>query len=178
MRRLSSTVVVVAGERAPEVIAGLDGLPNVRAIARGERAPADLTEVVARSSATYVVHDADPLRDLGDAWVGYFDQTAPVGGLEVAIEAALADLRAERVLLPDYYVLLDPDELPETQRHWWLGVLAGAAPARVVPAPSVPAAVADALRGLGAGRWWPTALDDWLRGLPRVVPDQAGLTPT
>ncbi|XVQ10205.1 hypothetical protein ACQP1W_48140 [Spirillospora sp. CA-255316] len=177
MRRVSSTVVVVAGAGAEQVVAGLGGLHNVRAVVSGERGPAGVTESVAHSSATYVVHDGDPLAEVGDAWVEYFDQAAAPGGLEVAIEAALAGLRSQRTVLPDYYVVLDPEEMPETRRHWWLGVLAGAAPARVVPAPASPAAVRDVLSHLTAGRWWPDDLDGWLRGLPRVVPDQAGVRP-
>src|SRR5262245_12923753 len=107
MRRLSSTVVVVAGEQAGKVISGLDDLHNVRAVTRDERSPAEIGDVVTRSRATYVVHDADPLGAVGDAWVGLFDGTVPVGGLEVATEEALGALRTERVVLPDYYIVLD-----------------------------------------------------------------------
>ncbi|MEN3538752.1 hypothetical protein AAH991_26820 [Microbispora sp. ZYX-F-249] len=175
MRRPSSTVVVVAGDRAAEVTTALDGLHNVRAIPRGQRTPAEMTDVVTRATATYVLHDADPLAEVGDAWTGFFDGTTPVGGLEVAIETTLGALRAERLVLPDYYVVLDPDGLTPTRRHWWLGVLAGAAPARVVPSPASAGAVKETLRTLSAGRWWPSDLDGWLRGLPRQVPDRVGL---
>ncbi|MEV5500785.1 hypothetical protein AB0M50_35860 [Nonomuraea fuscirosea] len=175
MRRLTSTVVVVAGDGAGDVVAGLDGLHNVRAIPRGERGPAEVTELAGRSAATYVVHDADPLAGVAAAWTGFFDGTEPVGGLEVAIEAALGELRADRLTLPDYYLVLDPDGMPETWRHWWLGVLAGAAPVRVVPVPASSSAVAQELGRLMAGRWWPADLETWLRALPRVLPDRAGL---
>lgn len=171
-------MVVVAGERAGTVVSGLDGLHNVRAITRGERSSAEVADVVSRSIATYVVHDADPLGTVGDAWAGLFDGTAPVGGLEVAIEAALAALRSDRLVLPDYYIVLDPDDMPVTRRHWWLGVLAGSAPARVVPAQASLAAVTDVLGRLSSGRWWPKDLEAWLRALPRTVPDQAGLPST
>jgi hypothetical protein len=175
MRRLSSTVVVVAGERSGKVVSGLDGLRNVRAITRDGRSPADVDRAVNQAVATYVVHDADPLGAVGDAWAGLFDGTAPVGALEVATETALAGLRSERLVLPDYYVVLDPDAMPVTQRHWWLGVLAGAAPARVVPAGASASAVTEVLGSLAPGRWWPADLESWLRELPRVVPDRAGL---
>jgi hypothetical protein len=178
MRRLSSTVVVVAGERAGTVVSGLDGLHNVRAISRGERSPGEIADVVNRTLATYVVHDADPLGAVGDAWTGLFDGAVPVGGLEVAIEAALAALRSDRLVLPDYYIVLDPDDLPVTRRHWWLGVLAGAAPTRVVPARASVPAVTEELGRLASGRWWPADLESWLRGLPKTVPDQAGLPST
>nr|BFE30706.1 hypothetical protein GCM10010200_029570 [Actinomadura rugatobispora] len=170
-------MVAVAGAGAERVVAGLGGLHNVRAVVAGERGAAGVTEQVAHSSATYVVHDGDPLAAVGDAWVEYFDQAAAPGGLEVAIEAALAELRSQRAVLPDYYVVLDPEEMPETRRHWWLGVLAGAAPARVVPAHATAAAVRDVLSHLTAGRWWPDDLDGWLRALPTVVPDQVGVRP-
>ncbi|WP_188192136.1 hypothetical protein [Nonomuraea sp. SYSU D8015] len=175
MRRLTSTVIVVAGHGAGDVVAGLDGLHNVRAIPRGERRPAEVMEITARSAATYVVHDADPLADVAAAWTAFFDGTAPVGTLEVAVEAALGELRADRLVLPDYYLVLDPDGMTETWRHWWLGVLAGAAPVRVVPMQASAAAIAEELGRLAAGRWWPADLEAWLRGLPRVVPDRAGL---
>ncbi|WP_204076532.1 hypothetical protein [Planotetraspora phitsanulokensis] len=175
MRRLSSTVVVVAGDHAADVVSALDGLHNVRAITRGERPAADVTETVTRARATYVVHDADPLADVGAAWADFFDGAAPTGGLEIAIEAALAGLRGDRLILPDYYVVLDPDDLPATRRHWWLGVLAGAAPTRVVPAPASAAVVGELLGHLAPGRWWPDDLDGWLRGLPQAVPDRVGL---
>ncbi|MBA9004792.1 MULTISPECIES: hypothetical protein [Thermomonospora] len=175
MRRLSSTVVVIAGEGAKDVISGLDGLHNVRALARGERTPAEFTDHITRTTATYVVHDADPLADVGEAWADFFDGAGVTGTLETVIEQTLADLRAERLLLPDYYVVLDPENMPPTRRHWWLGVLAGAAPARVVPAHASIAQVAGTLAHLSAGRWWPADLEGWLRALPRVVPDRAGL---
>ncbi|GLZ12745.1 hypothetical protein Acsp04_29800 [Actinomadura sp. NBRC 104425] len=175
MRRSSSTVVVVAGEEAGRVVAGLGGLSNVRAVTRGDRDPEEFADLVRRGETTYVVHDADPLAEVGDAWVEFFDGVSATGRLEVAIEEALGALRAGRAELPDYYVVLDPEDMPATRRHWWLGVLAGAAPSRVVPAPASAARVADALGHLAAGRWWPEDVAAWLRGLPRVVPDRAGL---
>ncbi|GAA4608021.1 hypothetical protein GCM10023195_31020 [Actinoallomurus liliacearum] len=175
MRRTSSTVVVVAGEGADKVVSGLAGLHNVRALVSGDRTPAEVSRAIAGAGTTYVVHDADPLGEVRDAWVGFFDQAAPHGGLEVAIESALGGLAAERLLLPDYYVVLAPEGMSPTRRHWWLGVLAGAAPSRVVPADASVAAVSDALAHLAAGRWWPADLPGWLRGLPKVVPDRAGL---
>jgi hypothetical protein len=175
VRRVNSTLVVVAGDGADRVVAGLDGLHNVRAVVTGDRTPAEVTEVAARARATYVVYDADPLAQVRDAWVAYFDETAPVGGLEVAIEGTIRGLRMESALLPDYYIVLDPQDMPATRRHWWLGVLAGAAPSRVVPAPATADSVRAALASLAAGRWWPEPVDTWLRELPRVVPDQVGV---
>ncbi|MDQ0381643.1 hypothetical protein [Amycolatopsis thermophila] len=170
MARPNSTVVVLAGPGADEVLAGLDGLANVRVTRSGE--PAGL---VGQSHAAYVVHDRDPLAAVAAAWAGFFDRQAEPGALEVAIEAAVADLRRGTTLLPDYYLVLDPESLPETGKHWWLGVLAGAAPSRVVPVAPDVAAVREALSRLPSGRWWPDDVPAWLRGLVRVVPDQAGL---
>jgi hypothetical protein len=172
---VNSTLVVVAGEGADRVVAGLEGLHNVRAVVAGDRPAAAVTEAVARGSVTYVVHDADPLAEVRDAWIDYFDESAPVGGLEVAIENTIRSLRTEAALLPDYYIVLDPQDMPATRRHWWLGVLAGTAPSRVVPAPASTDAVRTSLASLVAGRWWPEPPDKWLRELPRVVPDQVGL---
>ncbi|GHE81545.1 hypothetical protein GCM10017786_10020 [Amycolatopsis deserti] len=170
MARPNSTVVVLAGSGSAQILAGLDGLANVRVASSGE--PAAL---VGQTHAAYVVHDRDPLAGVADAWAGFFDRQAPPGTLEVAIEAAVADLRRGATLLPDYYLVLDPESLPATGKHWWLGVLAGAAPSRVVPAAPTVSAVREALSRLPAGRWWPDDVETWLRDLVRVVPDQVGL---
>jgi hypothetical protein len=172
---LNSTLVVIAGDGADRVIGGLEGLHNVRTVVAGDRPATAVTEIVTRASATYVVHDSDPLAQVRDAWVDYFDEAAPVGGLEVAIEGTIRTLRAETAVLPDYYIVLEPQDMPPTRRHWWLGVLAGTAPTRVVPAPATADAVRTSLANLVAGRWWPEPADGWLRELPRVVPDRAGI---
>ncbi|NKQ53611.1 hypothetical protein HFP15_12055 [Amycolatopsis sp. K13G38] len=171
MPRPSSTVVVVAGAGAAEILPRLDGLANVRAAAVEKSA----SELVAQAHAAYVVHDADPLADLATAWTDYFDGAATPGTLEVAVESTLAALRSGAALLPDYYVVLDPESLPPTRKHWWLGVLAGVSPSRVVPCAATAGAVAGALSRLPSGRWWPDPPDEWLRGLPRAVPDRVGL---
>ncbi|PRX97806.1 hypothetical protein [Allonocardiopsis opalescens] len=174
MRRPNSTLIVVAGEAAERVVAGLGELPNVRAVT-GERTRDELPRAIASAASTYVVHAADPLAGVRDAWVGFFDGTGAHGRLEAEIELAAGSLGSGAELLPDYYVVLDPEALPATPKHWWLGVLAGAAPARVVPAAASAGAVRDALARLPAGRWWPADPAAWLRELPRTVPDQAGL---
>ncbi|TMR24973.1 hypothetical protein ETD86_02320 [Nonomuraea turkmeniaca] len=65
--------------------------------------------------------------------------------------------------------------MTETWRHWWLGVLAGAAPVRAVPAHASAGAGAEQPRRPAAGRRWPADLEPRLRGLPRMVPDRADL---
>ncbi|PZF79289.1 hypothetical protein [Jiangella anatolica] len=177
MVRPNSTVVAIVGDAAGRMVAGLDGLANVRAVSRapGDDAERRVRAAVAQSHAAYVVHDLDPLADVGAAWTGFFDGVAPAGTLEVAVEAALHTLRAETIALPDYYVVLDPEALPQTRRHWWFGVLAGVSPNRVVPSAADVGAVREVIGTLRSGRWWPDPPDEWLRGLGRVVPDRAVL---
>ena len=66
--------------------------------------------------------------------------------------------------------MLDAETWGATRRHWYLGVLHHAAPARVLPVPHADAAVATMSR-LTAGRWWPD-LDELLDDIDRVVPDK------
>jgi hypothetical protein len=166
-------VVIIAGTDAEKILPRLDGLANVRAAAVKDEDSA--RALVAQSHAAYVVHDADPLAGLATAWTGFFDRTDTPGTLEVAVETTLAALHRGSVQLPDYYLVLDPESLPETRKHWWLGVLAGASPSRVIPAKPSAAAVADVLSRLPSGRWWPDPPDEWLRGLGRAVPDRVGV---
>lgn len=166
-------MVIVAGTDAEHVVPRLDGLANVRAATVKDEDSA--RELVAQSHTAYVVHDGDPLADLAAAWTGFFESTDTPGTLEVAVEATLAGLRRGSMQLPDYYVVLDPESLPETRKHWWLGVLAGVSPSRVIPAKASAAAVADVLSRLPSGRWWPDPPDEWLRGLGRAVPDRVGV---
>jgi len=123
-----------------------------------------------RTARTYFVHDADPLAEVADAWTDFFDGSAPHGSIEVARESVLARWRAGSVELPDYYLLDAPDELTPTMRHWYLGVLAGAALTRVV-ALEPDRSIGDHLGSLPAGRWWPP-LDQLLEGIEHVVPDR------
>lgn len=166
-------MVIVAGADAEKILPRLDGLANVRAATVPDEASA--RELVAQSHAAYVAHDADPLAGVATAWTGFFDRTDTAGTLEVAVETTLAALRRGSVQLPDYYVVLEPESLPETRKHWWLGVLAGVSPSRVLPARASAGAVADVLSRLPSGRWWPDPPDEWLRGLGRAVPDRVGV---
>lgn len=165
MARPTSTTVVIAGERAEPVLERLGSFANVDVV--------DAASDAVGSHAVYVLHHDDPLADVGATWARFFDGEEPVGGLEVAVEQALAALR-RGATLPDYYLVLDPDTLAATARHWWFGVLATAAPSRVVPVPGEVAAIGTALTRLPSGRWWPDPPDEWLRGLPRAVPDRVG----
>jgi len=174
-QRTSTTVVVVVGDRAPECVRLLGEAANVVPVSVDagdtalDRAVATWAEAV-RAHTPYLVHDADPLAAVADAWVRHFDEQGPIGELEVAVAETLARWRVGSIELPDYYLVLDAEAWPATRRHWYLGVLHRAAPARVVPVPD-PDAAARTLPRLGAGAWWPD-LDVLLGGIERVVPDQ------
>jgi hypothetical protein len=174
--RVNTTVVTVV---APADAAPLEGLRtgNVRIVRpASDASPLDramtASRLVSARSAPYVLHDADPLAWVADAWTDRFDGRGVVGDLEVAVSETLARWRAGSLELPDYYLLVDPEGLEPTRRHWYMGVLGSAAPARVVPArPAV--SVIDQLGTLPPGPWWPD-LDRLLVDLDRVVPDQVG----
>ncbi|HZD64603.1 MAG TPA: hypothetical protein VE152_00735 [Acidimicrobiales bacterium] len=178
MQRVSTTVVAVIGG-SPAALDALGGAANVAVAAT----PPDLVGMEGavwawrRATATsraYFVHDADPLGRVADTWVRRFDQEEPPGALEVAVTEALRRWRAGDVELPDYYLLVDPEPWPGTWRHWFLGVLAGAAPARVVVVPDA-RDLAGPLTRLATGPWWP-GLDRLLAGIDQVVPDREGPT--
>jgi hypothetical protein len=58
----------------------------------------------------------------------------------------LARWRVGSIELPDYYLALDAESWTATRRHWFLGVLHTAAPARVVPDQLVPGSALPATR--------------------------------
>jgi hypothetical protein len=175
MERASTTVIAVVGGDADQV-ARLQGAANVRTVQTEpdasllDRAVAAWAQV-ARTRAPYTVHDADPLAAVADAWIRRFDGLAPAGELEVAVAETVARWRARSIELPDYYLVVDPEDWDGTRRHWYLGYLAGAAPTRVVAGGGD---LLGTIGRLGTGRWWPD-LDRLLEGIDRVVPDRAGL---
>jgi hypothetical protein len=169
--RPNSTVVVLVGAVTDAILRELDELPNVRAAAMRSGAREFERDFVTRAHTAYVVHDRDPLDALKDAWVGFFDDTVPVGTLEVAIEDTRAALGRGESVLPDYYLVLQPESLPTTTTHWWFGALASVSPSRVVPCPASAAGVAHALGRLPPGQWWPDPAVEWLGSLGRFVPD-------
>jgi hypothetical protein len=174
-QRTGTTVVAVVGEGANECVRRLGEAVNVVPVSVEpddsalDRAVATWAEAT-RAHTPYFVHDADPLAAVADAWVRHFDERGPIGELEVAVAETLARWRVGSIELPDYYLVLDAESWGATRRHWYLGVLHRAAPARVVPVPD-PDAAARTLPRLGAGAWWPD-LDDLLGGIEQVVPDQ------
>jgi hypothetical protein len=179
MQRISTTVVALIGPDASRRTREVGEATNVRAaVPDGER-PLDRAAAAWASavstSRTYFVHDADPLRAVVTEWAALYDGTGQRGDLETTIADAVARWRGRTIELPDYYLVLDAESLPDTIRHWYLGVLRRAAPARVVPVDA--AAVERTLTHLPAGRWWPD-LPDLLDGIDQVVPDAVPPAPT
>jgi hypothetical protein len=119
---------------------------------------------------TYVVHDDDPLGAVAAAWTRLFEESGPIGELEVAVTGTVAQWRARSIELPDYYVVVAVDALTATARHWYFGVLHAAAPTRVVPVDPSASAVLTALESLAPGPWWPP-LDRLLDGIERRAPE-------
>ncbi len=188
MRRLSTTVLTVVGDEAAACLRWFAGAANVSVIDHEpdeERSdPLDRAQRVwgrtVRSNARFTLHDADPLRKVGRAWIDRFDGATGAedrGRLEVAVAEVVARWRADAVGLPDYYLVLDPEGLDEASTHWYLGVLHRAAPHRVVPVAADGPAVAAAVGRLGAGRWWPE-LPTLLADLDRELPDRPMLAAT
>lgn len=176
MQRVPTTVVAVIGTAAGERARAVGEATNVLAVVPEEgpaleRAGQAWREAM-RTSRTYLVHDADPLAAVAAAWVAQWDGGGQRGALEVAVAEVTARWRSRVVELPDYYLVLDPEQLSPTARHWYLGVLRGVAPSRVVPLPDTATALERALTRLPSGRWWPD-LPDLLDGVDRVVPDHA-----
>lgn len=171
----NSTVIALVGSFEVDVFPELDRSSNVRASAIERDAGGTARVLVARSHALYVVHDEDPLAELGAAWVAFFDESAPAGRLEVAMEDTVGAFLRGDAALPDYYLVLAPDALPVTVRNWWFGALAGVAPSRVVPSGPSAAEVQSAIDRLPTGRWWPEPVIPWIRSLARTVPDDRTL---
>ncbi|QAY71973.1 hypothetical protein ET445_00130 [Agromyces protaetiae] len=190
MEPSTSTTLVVVGEEAPTAIRSLHRYANVRAASfhdpAGAQEPADASRRplpsdadVARWSAgattPYLVHDHDPLAHVASAWVEFFDEQATLEVLELEIARAVEAAGRRLIAVPDYYVVIHPEALPPTWRHWWLGVVAGASPSRVIPWDDADdGSLARLLRRLPTGRAWPE-VEEWLPGVPMQVPDRAGL---
>jgi hypothetical protein len=176
MQRISTTVIAIVGEPARACAQALDRAANIRVELPDPSAPPLDRAVTAWQAATstqapYLVHDADPLTLVADAWVRRFDQQGPAGELELAVGDTLTRWRARTIELPDYYLLLDPASWDPTRRHWYLGLLHRAAPARVVPADTATDQLQSRIATLASGRWWPD-LDQLLADIDRLVPDQ------
>lgn len=181
----AGTVVAVVGERADEALTAIERMPGVEALAIGDLDPAVGVGRVRASAAPWVVHDADPLAHVAASWIELFDERATLGALEAEVDDALDRFATGRAIMPDYYIVIDPDRTATRWRHWWCGALGRHAPRRIVPASATSGAgsaaggdpgqaLRRALRSLPASRPWPDP-DAWLPDLPFAIPDRIGL---
>ncbi|MFT4051158.1 MAG: hypothetical protein QM677_02775 [Microbacterium sp.] len=174
----AGTIVAVVGEASDEALAALDALPGVEALSLSECEPALATRRIARTGTPWVAHDADPLGHVAAAWVELYEERSTLGALEAEVDNALELFESGAALMPDYYIVLDPQDAPDTWRHWWCGALGRHSPRRVLPVSGPSAARAAALRNLltrlPPSRPWPHPAS-WLPELPYAVPDRVGL---
>ncbi|WP_243074246.1 hypothetical protein [Microbacterium sp. SS28] len=169
-----STVVALVGSESDALLAGLHGLPALAALSLHGAEPAEATRALATASTPYVVHDADPLEHVAAAWVELFGEQSTLGTLEVEVDMVLAQFDAGVVVMPDYYIVLGPDAIDGTWRHWWLGALAHRAPSRVLPVEASASALRARLRALPTSRPWPEPAE-WLPRVHFDIPDRVGL---
>lgn len=174
MQRVATTVIALIGPRAADHARAVGEAANVAAVVPPDGEPLDRAgqawRHATRTSRTYLLHDADPLASVGEAWVGQWDGDGHRGAVDVAVAEVTSRWRARSLELPDYYLVLDAEDLSPTWRHWYLGVVRDAAPVRVVPVADTASAVERALVRLRAGRWWPE-LPELLERIDQVVPD-------
>jgi hypothetical protein len=173
---VNTTVIAVVGPDGTSPLEGVQAT-NVRVLRTDPDASALDRAVTAweqarRTAAPYLLHDADPLAWVADAWTRRFEGSGVPGDLEVAVAETSTRWRTRSLDLPDYYLVADPESFSATLRHWYFGVLGSAAPTRVV-ALSPSGRVVDDLPSLRTGPWWP-ALDRILADVDRLVPDQVG----
>lgn len=178
MAHTTGTIVAVVGSASDEALASLDGLLGVETLSLRETDPGLAARRIAAAGTPWVVHDADPLEHVAAAWVELYEERSTLGALEVEVETALAQFEAGAALMPDYYIVLEPEDAPGTWRHWWCGALGHRAPRRVLPSPA-PATPGDAgirrlLTALPASPPWPHPAS-WLPGLAFDIPDRVGL---
>lgn len=173
--RLTTTVLAVVGPKAAACVTSLEAARNVTTLlTSSEDDPVQQTmkawRQAARSRSLYTVHNADPLQPVVDSWSALFDG-GPRGDLEVAVAETLARERSGAIGLPDFYLVVDPENFAGRKRDWYLGVLHRAAPHRVVPVAPEGELVRAALASLPHGKWWPE-VNDLLEGLDLTLPDQ------
>jgi hypothetical protein len=174
MEAPASTTLVVVGDEATSAIHALEGFANVRALAFDGIPDDEVARWSATADAPYLVHDRDPLAHVAAAWVEFFDDQSTYGVLELEIDRAVDAAERHAISVPDYYVVLHPEALPTTWKHWWLGVLAAESPSRVIPWPDADESLAGLLRHLPTGRAWPD-VESWLPRVAAAVPDRVGL---
>ena len=183
MRRESSTVVVLVGDVADGLLAGLSRSVNV-AVARapaaeagqagetaaarsGWEAGALALREAARRQSTYVIVPDDPLADVAAEWRAMWDGLAGPTGFEASAAEVLAAWRDKRFELPDYYLVVPGAQPDGTGADMYLGPLRAVRPRRVAvtgmagDAAVQQARLLDTLGSLQHGPWWPP-LDELL----------------
>lgn len=174
----TGTIVAVVGSASDEVLDSLDGVDGIETLSLRDTEPALATRRIAAATRPWIVHDADPLEHVAAAWVELFEERSTLGTLELEVQQALEHFAGGTALMPDYYIVLEPEEASDTWRHWWCGALGHRAPRRILPsrAPDSPRdrAIRQLLRALPASRPWPEPAS-WLPGLPFEIPDRVGL---
>ncbi len=168
----STTLVVVGGD--DQVLRALGRHPNVQAMSLAGRDDDEIARWSRGATTPYLVHDRDPLEHVAAAWVEFFDDRSTLGALELEIDRAIDALTSGAATIPDYYVVVEPETMAPTWRHWWLGVMAQASPSRIIPRREADPSLARLLRRLPTGRAWP-AVDPWLRSVTAAVPDRVGI---
>src|ERR1700712_5047572 len=161
-----STTLVLVGNESPNAFGALARHANVRAASLAESSDEEAARWVTQANAPYVVHDRDPLAHVAAAWVEFFDDMATLGTLDLEVDRATSALLDGSLSMPDYYIVVDPESLTPTWKHWWLGVLPHAAPTRVIPWAEGSVPLGRVLRRLPTGRSWPTP-DPWLHDVAR-----------
>ena len=126
----------------------------------------------ARRHSTYVIAAADPLAGVAAEWQRMWTPGAEtsVADFETAAAEALAAWRDKRFELPDYYLVVAPaisggpglgmTGASGTGPDMYLGPLHAVRPRRVAvaaiaDAPQQQLRIADTLRSLQHGPWWP-----------------------
>ncbi|MDQ1123439.1 hypothetical protein [Microbacterium trichothecenolyticum] len=174
----TGTIVAVVGGSPTDALASFEGLPGVATLSLRDSEPALAARRIEAARAPWVVHDADPLVHVAAAWIELYEERATLGTLEVEVENTLGSFERGEAIMPDYYVVLDPDQADTTWRHWWCGALGHRAPRRVLPAqaPTSPRdrALRTLLTALPSSRPWPDPTA-WLPGLAFEIPDRIGL---
>ena len=123
----------------------------------------------ARLRSTYVIVPTDPLADVAAEWRAMWDMSSEsrgAAGFEARAAEALAAWRDKQFELPDYYIVMTSPTSGGTGPDLYLGPLRAVRPRRIAVADvaddaALAVRLADALRSLEHGPWWPP-LDELL----------------
>ena len=108
----TGTIVAIVGDQSEDALANLDGIRGVEVLALQGSEPALAARRIAAAGTPWIVHDADPLEHVAAAWVELFEERSTLGALEFEVETALAMFEDGSALMPDYYIVLEPEGAP------------------------------------------------------------------